>query len=191
MDTMEILLSICIGIGLSAACGFRIFIPPLILSIASLSGHIQISHGFEWIGTYPALIAFALATVLEITAYYVPWLDNLLDSIAAPAAIIAGIVMSASVIGGISPFLKWTLAVMAGGGAAGIIQAFTTITRATSSATTGGLANFLVSTVEAIGSIFFSIISILWPILAIMILFVFISFIIMKIASRKKPQRIV
>ena len=188
MDSMEIILSICLGIGLSSACGFRIFVPPLILSIASVAGQVHLVHGFEWIGTYPALIAFALATVLEIIAYYVPWLDNLLDSIAVPAAVIAGIIVSASVITGINPFLKWTLAVIAGGGAAGIIQALTAVTRAASTATTGGLANFLVSTAEAIVSIFISIISILLPILAIIILFVLICFLIMKIASRKRQS---
>src|ERR1051325_11800845 len=87
---METVLSICIGIGLSAACGFRVFVPLLVMSIASLSGHLTLAHGFEWIGSYQALVAFAVATCVEIAGYYIPWVDNLLDTIATPAAIIPG-----------------------------------------------------------------------------------------------------
>src|ERR1700720_3122197 len=95
---MQTLMSICVGIGLSAACGFRVFVPLLVMSIASLSGHLALAHGFEWIGTYPALIGLSVATCLEITGYYIPWLDHLLDTIATPAAIVAGTVVTASAV---------------------------------------------------------------------------------------------
>src|SRR5207302_1413632 len=91
---METLLSICVGIGLSAACGFRVFVPLLVMSIASLSGHLPLAHGFEWIGSYPALIAFSVATCVEILGYYIPWLHHVLDTIASPAAVVAGGVVS-------------------------------------------------------------------------------------------------
>src|SRR6185503_12680871 len=119
---METVLSICVGIGLSAACGFRIFVPLLALSIAALSGHVHLSSGFAWIGTTPALIALSVATALEIAAYYVPWLDHALDTIATPAAVIAGTMTTAALVTDVSPFLKWTLAIIAGGGAAGLVQ---------------------------------------------------------------------
>src|SRR6266571_8977967 len=122
---METLLSICVGIGLSAACGFRVFVPLLVMSIAALSGHLTLAHGFEWIGTYPAVVAFAVATCLEIAGYYIPWVDHLLDTVATPVAIIAGTLVSASMVTDLSPFLKWTLAIIAGGGAAGMVQATT------------------------------------------------------------------
>src|SRR6266699_2021582 len=135
---METLLSICVGIGLSAACGFRVFVPLLVMSIAALSGHLTLAHGFEWIGSYPALIALSVATCLEIAGYYIPWVDNLLDTISSPAAIIAGTLITASVITDLSPFLKWTLAIIAGGGAAGIVQGTTVVARGASSVGTGG-----------------------------------------------------
>ncbi|MFS8541738.1 MAG: DUF4126 domain-containing protein, partial [Tissierellales bacterium] len=114
----EILLSILMGIGLSAASGFRIFVPFLIISIASASGNLELSETFNWIGTTPALITFSIASVLEIGAYYIPWLDNLLDTIASPAAVIAGIILTASVVTDVSPLVKWVLAIIAGGGVA-------------------------------------------------------------------------
>src|SRR5438445_1621214 len=145
---MEPVLSLLIGIGLSAACGFRVFVPLLVVSIASRTGHLHLSHGFEWMGSDAALIAFAAATVLEIAGYYIPWVDNLLDTIASPAAVVAGTLITASLVTDISPFLKWTLAVIAGGGAAGLIQGTTVVARGASSTGTGGLANPLLATAE-------------------------------------------
>src|SRR5947208_5493404 len=145
---METLLSICLGIGLSAACGFRVFVPLLVMSVASISGHLTLAHGFEWIGSYPALITFSVATFAEIAGYYIPWVDHLLDTIATPAAIIAGTIITASMVSGMSPFLKWTLAIIAGGGTAGLVQGTTVVARGLSTASTGGLANPLFATIE-------------------------------------------
>ncbi len=169
---METLLSLCVGLGLSAACGFRVFIPPLILSIASLSGHLSLSPEFAWIGTWPALLAFAFATALEVTGYYVPWMDNLLDTVATPAAVVAGTIVTASLVTDMSPFLKWTLAVVAGGGVAGLIQGATVTTRAASSAGTGGLANPLLATAELGGAVVTSVLSLLAPVIVVGLLVV-------------------
>jgi hypothetical protein len=162
----ETLLSVFIGVGLSAACGFRIFVPPLVMSIASLSGHLTLTSGFEWIGTWPALIAFALATVLEIVGYYIPWVDHLLDTVATPAAAIAGIVVVASTATGMSSFLRWSLAIIAGGGLAGTFQAMSSLARVTSTATTAGLGNPVVATLEAGGSAVLSVLAVIIPVLA-------------------------
>ena len=121
----DILLSVGLGLGLSAACGFRIFVPFLAMSGAAHAGYLQLDGRFEWIGSTPALIVFGVATLLEIGAYYLPWLDNLLDSVASPAAVIAGVVATASVVTDMDPLLKWSLAVIAGGGLAGAVQAVT------------------------------------------------------------------
>lgn len=168
-SAVETFLSICIGIGLSAACGFRIFVPLLCLSIAAHFGadHIHLAKSFAWIGSYPAMIAFAVATLVEIAAYYIPWLDNALDSAAVPIATVAGIFVTASVVTDIDPFWRWTMAVVAGGGIAASTQLATTKARATSSLTTGGLANPVVATVEAASSTVLSVLAVIWPIVAL------------------------
>ena len=105
---MEPVLAILIGIGLAAACGFRIFVPFLVISVAANSGHLALSPGFEWIGTEVAIATFLVATILEIGAYYVPFLDNLLDSVATPASFIAGSVVMASMVSELSPYLTFS-----------------------------------------------------------------------------------
>src|SRR5438874_12051796 len=165
---MEPFLGFLVGIGLSAACGFRVFVPLLVVSIASHTGHLHLSPGFEWMGSDAALIAFAVATTLEIAAYYVPWVDNCLDTIASPAAVIAGTLVTASLVADLSPFLKWTLAVIAGGGIAGLVQGASVLTRGASSAGTGGLANPILATAELGGSLITSVLSLIAPVLVVL-----------------------
>lgn len=172
---METLLSVLVGVGLSAACGFRVFVPLLAISIASLSGHLTLSSGFEWMGTYPALVSFAIATVLEIAGYYIPWIDHFLDIVASPAAVIAGMIAMASSVAGLSPFLRWSLAIIAGGGIAATIQMITGLTRLTSSSATAGLMNPLVSTAEAAGATAFSAMALIIPIICVAILLIFLA----------------
>ena len=168
---MEIALSIIAGVGLSAACGFRVFVPLLVMSIAANAGHLTLSPEFAWIGSLPALIAFAIATALEISGYYFPAVDNALDSIATPAAVVAGVIVTASMVTDMSPFLKWTVAVIAGGGAAATVQTATVIARGKSTVGTLGLANPLLATIELGGSLFTSLISLTVPLLLAVLLF--------------------
>jgi Domain of unknown function (DUF4126) len=163
---MELALSICLGIGLSAACGFRVFVPLLGVSAAALAGHVELAQGVAWMGTWPALACFLTATILEIGAYYIPWLDNLLDSIATPAAVVAGTIVMGSVVTEMSPLMRWTLALIAGGGTAGLIQTATVALRGTSTAATGGLGNWVVATGELVAAILATILSMVLPILA-------------------------
>jgi len=186
MDTtLEVILSVLVGVGLSAACGFRVFVPLLVISIASKTAHLALAPGFDWMGSWPALIAFSVATGLEITAYYIPWLDNLLDTIATPAAVVAGIIVTAACVGDMSPFLKWTLAVVAGGGAAGVVQTMTVAARATSTTLTGGLGNAVVATAENAASVIMSVLAVLVPIAAIIAIASFIGLLGWRLLRRR------
>jgi hypothetical protein len=165
----EAVMGVMAGVGLSAACGFRVFVPLLGMSIANMAGHLTLSSGFEWIGSWPALIAFATATVIEIGAYYVPWIDNIMDAAAIPVAAVAGMIVTASQVGDMSPFLKWTLAVIAGGGVGLTVQGGTVAIRAASSATTGGLGNFGFSTLELIAAVVLTVLAVVLPLLCFVV----------------------
>lgn len=177
---MDTLLDIAIGIGLSAACGFRVFVPPLVMSMAAIYGHVPLSPQFEWIGSYQALFAFAAATVIEIAAYYIPWVDHLLDAIATPGSVAMGTYIAAAFFPESDPLLKWTLAAIAGGGSAGIIQSMTAMLRLSSTALTGGFGNSIVSTIESGGSIILSLLAIFVPLLAVVLVAIGIIFLIQK-----------
>lgn len=186
---METLLSIFIGLGLSAACGFRVFVPLLVMSLASRADWLSVSGGFDWIGSTPALIAFAAATALEIGGYYLPWIDNLLDTVATPTAVLAGILVTASSLTDVDPFLKWTLAILAGGGTAGIFQGFTTIARQVSTLSTGGLANPVLATAEAGSSALLAVLAVTLPIVAILIVVVLLFVGVKRLLFRRPVAR--
>jgi hypothetical protein len=185
---METMLSLMVGLGLSAACGFRVFVPLLVLSIAGYSGHVQFAQGFQWLASEPALIAFSVATLLEIAAYYIPVVDNFLDSVATPAAVVAGTLVTASMVTNVSPFLQWSLAAVAGGGIAGVVQGATVITRGASTALTAGLGNPVVATVELGTSVASSILSFFVPVLVLLGVFGLLgvgAFVVSRRKSRK------
>lgn len=155
----------------------------LVAGVATRAELIAPSEGFAWIGSEAALVAFAVATMIEAIAYYVPWLDNLLDVIASPIAVIAGILLSAALLGDVSPLMQWSLAVIAGGGAAAAVQGGTVVTRLASTASTGGTANPILTTFESIVSFVLAALSVLVPIVAVCLLL--IALVVMYYTGRK------
>jgi len=164
---METVFSILAGLGLAAACGFRVFVPLWVASVAVHAGYLNPAPEFAWLGTMPAIVTFGLATLMEVGAYYVPWLDHALDTLASPASVVAGALIAASVAVDMDPFARWTLAIIAGGGLAATVQAGTVAARGLSFSSTAGLANPAVATAELAGALATSAISVVAPGLAI------------------------
>lgn len=186
--TPETIISICLGIGLAASVGFRVFLPLFALSLAAYFNFWTLNESWEWIGSSAALIILGVATIVEIFAYYIPYVDNLLDSIAVPLAAIAGTAVMVSTVADLSPEITWTLAIIAGGGTAAAISGASGATRLTSTATTAGFANPVVSTVETGASVVLSIFSIFLPIVGF-ILVLLVLYIIFKVYKKFKSSK--
>jgi len=186
---MNELMAILAGVGLAAACGFRVFVPLFIASLAANTGvdafgevnfQQMLGEDFAWLGSTPVTIALGVATALEIGSYYIPWLDNALDSIASPAAVVAGTFISGAVMPELmgDGAFKWIVATIAGGGSAAVVQGASVITRGASTATTGGVGNPAVSTAELGGSVLTAGLAVLIPILAGVLVLVLLIFFI-------------
>jgi len=187
IDLLQLATMLGLGIGLSAACGFRIFLPMLAFGSAAKAGLYSVSEGWEWLASWPAIIVLAVATTVEIGAYFVPWIDNALDSIGTVAAVLAGTALMAAMLTELDPMWQWSLAAIAGGGSAGTIKGGMGLTRAASTATTGGMANPLVSLVELMMSGLMSLLALVLPIVAgiVAILIVVVMLrIVWKLAAR-------
>ena len=180
---METILSLFLGIGLASAAGFRVFLPLFALSLASYFQIWDLNESWQWIGGIPALITLGIAMIAEIFAYYIPYVDNLLDIIAIPLAAIAGTATMASTLVDINPMMTWVLAIIAGGGTATAMQGMTTVTRLASTVKTGGLANPVVSTAETGTAITLSSLAIFMPIIAFIL--VIIIFVIVYLIYRR------
>jgi hypothetical protein len=165
--SLESLLSIALGIGLAAAAGFRIFVPLLAAGIAARTGFLPLTDGFQWLGSTPALLMLGTAAVVEVLAYYIPGVDHLLDVVAGPAAVGAGVVASASVMADIPQAVMWPLAIIAGGGVAGLTKGTTALLRAKSGVMPAGLANPVVATVETVGATGIAVLALVVPLLCL------------------------
>ena len=190
MSEFELPLSVVLGIGLAAATGFRVFLPMLVVSAAAYFGHLPLSGSFAWLGTGPALTMLSVAALVEILTYYIPGVDNLLDTLATPAALIAGTIVSAAVMTDVPPMVKWTAAIIAGGGVAGLTQGATAIVRANSTVFTGGIGNFVISTAELVGALLVSLLALAAPLaaLAVVILFLWLMMRLVRHLFRGGPQ---
>lgn len=184
------LYAIGLGIALSACCGFRVFLPLLVASIGAHFNLIPLNEGMEWMGTVPAMVSFGTAAVLEIGAYYISFVDNLLDTIATPLAVVAGATMAASFLplGNMDPLLKWGLGIVAGGATAGTIQLGTGMLRLLSSKTTAGIANPVMATGENLAALGGSVASLFLPVLMAVLLLILISYLMVRLFTRKKGR---
>jgi len=179
------LLGIPVGLALSTAAGLRVFIPLLITSLGARAGYLALTPSMSWIASDAALVAFVTAAIVEVGAYYVPWLDNVADAIATPAAITAGIIEMAAVTPDLPPLLRWTIAIIAGGGVAGFAQLSTTLLRLKSSAFTAGTGNPIVASAELVGSLAMAVLALLAPLVAA----VFVATLLVVFAQRLMRRR--
>jgi Domain of unknown function (DUF4126) len=178
---LSIVLGVCLGVGLAAATGFRIFVPLLIAGMAARLDLLPLNDGFSWLESTPALITLGTAALFETLAYYIPGVDHILDLIAAPAAVIAGVVVSASVMTDIAPAVMWPLAIVAGGSAAGLTKTGSALLRAKTGVATAGLGNPVVSTAETAGSVVVSLLALLVPILCLLLVIAILYWCVRKI----------
>lgn len=187
---METALSILLGISLSAATGFRIFVPPLVMSVMAQTTSLDLPANLAWMDNPLAAIIFGAATLAEVLAYYIPWVDNLLDTLAAPAALIAGTLITYAFGIDLDPTARWALAIVAGGGAASGVQALTSVTRLVSSGTTGGLGNPIVSTGENIAATLLSILAVFLPFFAFAAVLVLLIFAFRRVIKFRRNKKL-
>jgi Domain of unknown function (DUF4126) len=182
--------ALLLGVALSAASGFRIFIPLLVSNLATKFGIFSLASNFAWMGSTTTTVVLSIAVLAELAAYYVPVVDNLLDSIAAPVAVGAGTLLTTSFLKIDDPVLQWGLGLVAGGGVAGTIQAGTSLLRLGSTKFTGGLGNATFSTLENGISLFISLISVWLPVFMGISALLFVVWILRKLIRqfRKKAH---
>ncbi len=169
----QLLESIGLGLGLGVAAGFRVVVPFWVLSAAALFGHMQLSENMTWLGGTTAFIGLSIALVVEIAAYSIPWLDNAIDTVALPVAAVAGTLLMAIAANQLDPFAQWTVAIVAGGGAAATVKGLNGLTRLVSTATTGGATNLIIAAVELVGAVVVSVLALLAPIAVFVVVLAF------------------
>jgi uncharacterized membrane protein len=189
---IETISAIALGIGLSASTGFRVFVPLLVVGLASHFGVLVLDDTFLWIGSTPALLCFGVAAIGEVLTYYIPFIDNMMDSIEMPLSIAAGTLLMTSVFPSDSEWMKWVMGFIIGGGAAATIQSGSAIWRLMSSKITAGTGNWVFSTTEGISAVILSALAIIAPIfvaiLMVVLIVVILRIVYYKLLRKKKRQ---
>ncbi|MEM9751962.1 MAG: DUF4126 domain-containing protein [Planctomycetota bacterium] len=193
MNPFEILLAVGVGVGLSAACGFRVFVPFFLVAIAIRADYVppglKSLAGLDWLSSDVALIVLGVATAAEILAFYVPWFDNLMDTIATPLATVAGTVMMMGVLDGAPEPIQWGVGLLVGGGTSLGVQATTVLTRGASTVATAGLGNPVVATAENAGSSVLSVLAVLiGPIVVVVVVAMLFWFVTKLIRWRRRGR---
>ena len=191
MDYMQLTIALVMGVCLSAACGFRIFVPLLAVGLAVRFMDLNATPALAWTATDLGLVGLSAATLVEILAYYIPWVDNALDTIHGPLAMVAGTLLVGGLLGDMPPALQWGLGVVAGGGAAGAVKTGAATVRAGSTATTGGLGNCIVSTVENGCATIGSALAVVAPVIAAVFLILMVAvmcIVVNKIRRRRAAE---
>ncbi len=188
MDWISLLLALCMGIALSAVCGLRVFLPLLLLALACRWGGVPLAEELRWLYSDAALLCLSAATLLEILAYYIPLVDNVLDAIQTPLALIAGALVMSGLLAEQPDWLQWGVGIVGGAGSAGAVQMLTSTQRLGSTATTGGLGNPLLSTVENILAFLGSLLALFAPVLALLGLLL-LGWLALRLARRLRRRR--
>ena len=185
-EPLSVALSVASGLALAAAAGFRAFVPLLAAGLAIHFGHVEAAPGFDWLGEPVVLVALSVATITEIAAYYIPGLDHVLDMIAAPVAVAAGIVAAAGVIVGLPDWLRWFTAIGAGGAVATAGHALNAVGRAKTGLASGGLGNPVYSTAELGGSILLAGLAFLLPLIALLTVIAIVAWLLYRRRRRER-----
>jgi hypothetical protein len=184
MEATAVIMATLMGISLAAASGFRVFLPPFLLSVAARLDIVWfleldlVGTQFEFFTSTLAIVVLGIATAAEFAGFYAPWIDNALDTIATPASILAGVAMTAIVLEGSDPIFQWAVAIVAGGGVAATIQSATVATRSLSSTFTFGLGNSAVATGENVASVALTLIAILIPFISAFVVILVVALLV-------------
>jgi large-conductance mechanosensitive channel len=186
----ELITAVAIGIGLAASAGFRVFVPMLVAAIAAKAGVMPLNESFQWLASWTSIAILGTATVVEIMAYYIPVVDNLLDTVATPLAVVAGTLLLTSVLPIDSELMKWITGAAVGGGSAAVVQAGSALTRLTSTKLTAGVGNPVVATVENVAATGTSLLSLVIPFFIVAIFLLLTVFILTRVRRKLRRDQI-
>jgi hypothetical protein len=163
-----IVAQVAAGIGLAACAGLRAFLPLLVVGACGRAGWLGLSGPFEWLATWPALVVFGVAVVVEILADKIPVVDHLLDVVQGVVKPAAGAALVVAVVTDLTPLQATVLGILGGGGTAAVVHVAKAKVRLLSSALTSGLGNPILSLMEDVVTGLGSVVAILAPLLVIL-----------------------
>ncbi|WGM32091.1 DUF4126 domain-containing protein [Brevundimonas sp. NIBR11] len=178
-----------LGLGLASATGLRTFLPLLMLALAvkfRLFG-IELNDQMSWLADWPSIAALGVAAVVEFAGDKIPVVDHGLNVMGAFTRPVAGAIAAGSVFAGLDPTTAAVAGIIVGAPAAFAFNAAQGGARLTSTATTGGVGNPILSFIEDVLSVFTVILALLAPILVPVVLIV-LAVLLFRLANRLRAK---
>jgi hypothetical protein len=164
----EFLPALALAIALAASAGLRAWLPLLLAGGLARLGVLDLGSSFQFLASNKALVLFGVATTIELIGDKIPAVDHALDVIGTPLRPLAGAVLAASVLGTVTdPLTAVVLGTAVGAPSALVPHAAKSALRAASTATTGGLANPVLSLIEDAISLLTFVLAVLVPLLVV------------------------
>ncbi|MBU1347882.1 MAG: DUF4126 domain-containing protein [Alphaproteobacteria bacterium] len=178
-----------LGLGLASATGLRTFLPLLMLALAARFGlfGIQLNDQMAWLADWPAIAALGVAAVVEFTGDKVPVVDHGLNVLGAFTRPVAGAVAAGSVFTALDPTTAAIAGVIVGAPAAFAFNAAQGGARLTSTATTGGVGNPVLSLIEDVLAFLTVTLAFLAPIL-VPVLLIVLAVVVFRLANRMRTR---
>jgi hypothetical protein len=162
------MLEIFAAFGLSASAGLNAYLPLLIVAVCAKIGVFRLNPPFDVMTSWWVIGVLAVLLLIEILVDKVPAVDtvnDVINTVIRPAAGAILFAAAANVVTDISPVLSVILGLLVAGG----VHAAKATVRPVLTASTAGVANPVVSTVEDVISGVTALVSILVPWLVLLI----------------------
>lgn len=185
---MEGLLSVFTAFGLSSSAGLNAYVPLLVVAlVARFTDHITLNSPWDALESWWVIGVLVVLLLIELLVDKIPAVDSVNDAIQTFIRPVAGAVLfaaSAGVISDAHPVLAMICGLLVAGG----VHTVKATARPVITATTAGVANPVVSTVEDVLSLAMAVLAILVPILGfLLLLLVILWFIRRRRRKREMP----
>ena len=179
--------SVFSAFGLSASAGLNAYIPLLVIALSArfFPQYITLSEPFDLIASTPAIVVLVVLLIIEVLADKVPAIDHLNDIIGMFVRPVAGAVLFAASTQTVT-FLNPTVALILGFFVAGATHGVKATTRPMITASTGGVGNPVVSTLEDIAALVTTLVALLAPLLIALAMIVFAVLFLLWLGRRRR-----
>lgn len=190
MQVVQAFLSLSMAFGLSTSAGLNAYIPLLTIALVDRlsDGLMDLQGPWTWLSSWWTIGVLAILLVVEILVDKVPAVDTINDIIHTVIRPAAGAILFAASTRAIG--LHPVLAAICGVILAGGVHTAKTGGRPVVTATTGGVGNPILSTIEDVVSAVMSFVSIVAPYLVLILALIILGLVIWWIARRRASSKL-
>lgn len=180
--------AVALAIALAGCAGLRALLPIFATGLGVRAGLLDMGKQFAFLASDWALLTFGLASLVEMIGDKIPVVDHALDTVHTLLRPLSGSLLAAAALSSVSePATAAALGIILGAPTALVPHATRSAVRVTSTATTAGMANPLLSFIEDLLSFGLLALTVLAPLLAAVGMIALAVFVLKRV-FRRRPK---